>query len=198
MTATLIMMAAGATGLAWVWHTRPQQRRPVLVLTAVAGLGFQLVHALEHVVQAGAWVTAPNQPPFLTPWAIAGRDALAVGGDAALGAELLHLAGNLVFLAGLMALAAIANPTRSSRALRAGLLVQGAHVAEHVALTLTVATVSKAIGVTTLFGLLDAGPTLWTLRVTAHFTVNALATVAAGLAVAGVAGAVRAPLPTEP
>lgn len=140
----------------------------MLAAAAVGGLGFQLVHAVEHVVQAGAWVAAPHQSPFLTPWAVVGRDALAVGGDLSLGNELLHLLGNVIFLVGLAALGWTAGSAISgSRSLRVALVVQGAHVAEHVALSVTAAAVGRAIGVTTLFGLLDPGPALWTLRVAA-------------------------------
>lgn len=149
-------------------------------MVAAGGLGFQVVHVLEHVAQAGVWMAHPNQPPFLTPWAIAGRDALAVGGDAALGNELLHLVGNLIFLAGLVALALLARRRQAGgRALRLALVVQSLHVSEHLALTLTAATMGEAVGITTAFGLLDAGGPLWALRVNAHFVWNAVATVAA-------------------
>lgn len=179
---TLLLLCAGGAGLAWAWKTRPRQRRTVIAVVAIAGLSFQVLHALEHVVQAGAWVAAPDQPPFLTPWAVAGRDALAVTGSAALGNELLHLGGNFVFMAGLAALWALQGAA-PSRALRAAVIAQAAHVLEHVALTATLAVTGRAIGVTTLFGLLDAGPTLWGLRVVAHFTINGIATVAAMAAV---------------
>lgn len=181
---TGLLLLAGVIGLGWVWVRRPEQRGAVLGVAAAGGLGFQLIHVLEHAVQAGAWVLAPTEPPFLTPWAVVGRDALAVGGDAALGNELLHLLGNLVFLVGLVAFGRVAGSTTSPpRALHVGLAVQGAHVAEHAALTITAAITGRALGVTTLFGLLDAGPLLWSLRVVAHFALNAVATAAAVLAV---------------
>lgn len=183
-----LVFAAGAIGLGWVWIRRPEQQGAVLGVAAAGGLGFQLIHVLEHVVQAGAWVLAPTQPPFLTPWAAMGRDALAIGGDAALGNELLHLLGNLVFLVGLVAFGRVAGATTSPpRALHVGLALQGAHVVEHAALTVTAAITGRALGVTTLFGLLEAGPLLWSLRVVAHFALNTVATAAAVLAVATVA-----------
>lgn len=184
-----LLFAAGAIGLGWAWIRRPGQRGTVLGVAAAGGLGFQLIHVLEHAVQTGAWVLAPTQPPFLTPWATTGRDALAVGGNAVLGNELLHLLGNLVFLVGLVAFGRVAGSTTSPpRSLHVGLAVQGAHVVEHAALTITAAITGRALGVTTLFGLLDAGPLLWSLRVVAHFTLNGVATAAAVVAVATVAG----------
>lgn len=184
MAAVLVVLTAGLAGLVWTWRTHPSRRRSVLGVIAVGCLGFQLVHGLEHVAQVVAWIAAPDKPPFLTPWAVVGRDALAVDGDMALGNELLHLFGNLVFAAGLLALGWLARPARSwSRSLSVAVVVQGLHVAEHVALTVTAAWVGTAIGLTTLFGILDAGPGLWTLRVLAHFVLNAVATMAAGVAV---------------
>jgi hypothetical protein len=184
MALSLVVLTVGLAVLVWTWRTHPRKRRSVVGVIAAGGLGLQSVHALDHVAQVVAWVAAPDNPPFLTPWAVVGRDALAVGGDAALGNELLHLSGNLVFLAGLLALGWLARPARSwSRSLRFALILQGAHVAEHVALTVTAAWMGTAIGLTTLFGTLDAGPRLWALRVIAHFMLNAVATVAAGLAV---------------
>lgn len=185
MIAMALTLIVGAAGLVWVWRTCPHQRGPVLALVAGAGLTFQVVHAVEHVAQAAAWALQPSQPPWLTPWAAAGRDVLAVGGDAAVGNELLHLLGNVIFLAGLVALAGLARRRDSrSRALRVAVAIQGVHVAEHVALTGSVLVGDRPIGITTLFGLLDPGPALWTLRVGAHFALNTVATVAAGLAVA--------------
>lgn len=192
MAAVLVVLAVGLAGLVWTWRTHRRRRRSVVGVIAVGGLGFQLVHGLEHVAQAVAWVAAPDKPPFLTPWAVVGRDALAVAGDAALGNELLHLFGNLVFAAGLLAFGWLARPARSwGRSLWVAVVVQGLHVVEHVALTVTLAWVGTAIGLTTLFGILDAGPGLWTLRILAHFMLNAVATVAAGVAVIARYGLVR-------
>jgi hypothetical protein len=184
MMPSIVLAAASAFGLAWVWQHRAQQRRAVIATVAVAGLGFQAVHALEHLVQVGAWVLSPGRTPFLTPWAIAGRDVLAVGGDTAVGEELLHLSGNLVFLAGLAALAALAGRSAvdRDRNLRNALAIQGLHVFEHAALTVTAALVGSSSGVTTLFGLLRPGPFMWTFRPLAHFALNAVATAFAILA----------------
>ncbi len=183
----LMVTVTGVALLVWSWHTRPERRRAVLTLVAVAGLGFQVLHIAEHVVQSGVWVTAPDQPPFLTPWATWGAEALAVTGHASLGQELLHLVGNAVFLLGLSALAALVRPP--ARAVRLALAWQGAHLLEHVALSLTTAVWGRAIGVTTLLGTLDAGPTLWRLRVLAHLALN---TIASAYAAVGIVQTLRA------
>jgi hypothetical protein len=175
-----ITLILGLVGMVWVWFRRPEQRMQVLTVVAVSGLLFQVVHVLEHAAQTAAWTARPNQPPWLTPWAATGRDCLAHGGDLALGNELLHLVGNLVFLAGLAAPAGLVARfgAHRPRPLTAALGIQGLHLAEHAALTASTAISGTAVGVTTALGRLSPGPGLWTLRVIAHFTINAAATVA--------------------
>lgn len=156
----------------------------VAAIVAVGGLGFQVFHLVEHLVQAVVWISSPDQPPFLTPWAIAGRDLLAIAGDTALGIELLHLVGNVIFLAGLVALRVLARHRSSRvRGLSGALGVQLVHVVEHVMLTASTALLGMAVGITTAFGALEPGQTLWTVRVLGHFTLNAAATGAALIAV---------------
>lgn len=185
MVAVGIAFVLGLGGMVWVWFQRPEQRMPVMIVVAAGGLVFQVVHVLEHAAQSAAWMAQSDQPPWLTPWVAAGRDWLAHGGDIALGNELLHLIGNLVFLVGLAALAGIAGRLgdRRPRAPTAALWIQALHVVEHAALTVSTATLGTAVGVTTVFGQLPPGPALWTLRVVAHFTINVAATVAAVWAV---------------
>ena len=83
--------------------------RTGVVMAAVGLLGFQAFHVLEHGIQIGYWFGHPQAAPFLTPWAVVGRDVLAapLGRGPARGAELLHLVGNLLFLGGLLLLAAV-------------------------------------------------------------------------------------------
>lgn len=192
----LVLVLPGVVLLAWLWRTRPERRRAVLTLVAAVGLGFQVLHVAEHLVQSAVWVGATDQPPFLTPWAAWGADLLAVAGHGSLGQELLHLVGNAVFLAGLVALAALARPP--GQWVRLALVVQGAHLLEHVALSLTTAVWGRAIGATTLLGTLEAGPALWRLRVLAHLALNTVATLAAAAAVIQTLSAPSAPPPESP
>lgn len=165
----------------FVWRAREKagtEPSRVLLGLALAGLAFQAVHALEHVLQVGYWLWHPTEAPWLTPWASSGQDVLArlAGGNAGAGIELLHLIGNLIFLAALGALrwwASAAEPW----SLRQALAVQGVHVGEHVLLTATTMTLGQALGVTTGFGLLSPGTAIaTTIRVWSHFGLNLVAT----------------------
>jgi hypothetical protein len=159
-------------------HHRP------LVAVAAGGLSFQLVHAAEHVVQATYWVTNPTPPPWLSPWAEAGAHALAAlaDGQRATGEELIHLLGNLIFLAGVIAALRLAGQlNRPGRGLLGfALWLQTVHVAEHVLLTATWFATGQPLGVTTAFGALAASPdTAATVRVLAHLALNVTVTVPA-------------------
>lgn len=182
---TMSVPAAGIAGLLLVWRHRPQQRPVLLAVVAAAGLGFQAFHFVEHLVQAVAWTMEPGRAPFLSSLAITGRDALAVGGHTQLGEELLHLMGNAIFLAGLLGFTALVghHGARAGPSLRLAFAIQAVHVIEHLVLTATVALIGRAVGVTTLFGLLQPGPVLWTVRPAAHLALNAVGTVLAGVAV---------------
>lgn len=164
-----------------------RRARRLVLGVVVATFGFQVVHAMEHVLQAGYWLLHPADAPWLTPWATLGRDALARAADGHPGSgnELLHLAGNVAFLVGVVALARLRthDDRVEPRWLRAALVIQGLHVTEHLALTLTWFATGEAVGVTTLFGVLH-GTTLTTARVWSHFMLNVVAT---GCAVAAVA-----------
>lgn len=162
-----------------------------LVAVVIMTIGFQIVHALEHVLQAGYWLLHPSDAPWLTPWAAVGRDALAglADGHPGSGSELLHLTGNIVFLVGLVALTALHPPSQRihPRWLRAALMLQGFHVGEHVLLTVTWLATGRALGTTTLFGLLE-GTVVSGVRVWAHFLLNLIATA---FTVAAVTPAIR-------
>lgn len=157
----------------------------VLVSLAALLLLTQAVHAAEHVVQFGYWISHPLEQPFLTPLAVAGRDALAptAGGSPAGGAELLHLLGNLLFLAGLGLLTGHLRHVRRRRptALTAAIGAQGIHVAEHLVLTTTWALTGTAVGASTLFGAVE-GSTASGLRVILHLALNIVPTALTAVA----------------
>lgn len=111
---------------------RPGGPRHLLLAVAAAGLGFQAVHSVEHLLQLGYWLAHPTSPAWLTPWAEAGRDGLAALTDRRpmTGMELLHLLGNAIFLAGLCATLAVVERDRAPQSLMAVTWPQAAHVAE--------------------------------------------------------------------
>ena len=156
---------------------------------AVFGLVFQVVHFLEHGAQLGYWFLNPTAKPWLTPWAVVGRDSLAIDGTAAAGNELLHLLGNLIFMAGLVGLAVLAGQagraTSQNKYLHRALSVQGLHCLEHLLLTGTYLIWGTPLGLTTLFGA-ATGTFGASLRVWAHFLLNLAAAYLAGRAVSAV------------
>lgn len=164
--------------------------RDAALVVVAAGLVFQVLHVAEHLIQVVAWLGAPTSPAFLTPWAVEGRDLLATvaGTGAGTGNELLHLVGNVIFLAALVGLAAFdtaddrtgirARSTARRRATRLAIGWQSVHVAEHVLLTTSAVVTGTAWGASTLFGLVaTATPTAIAIRVLAHFLLNAIPTV---------------------
>lgn len=156
----------------------------LLKYLAVSALAFQAVHLIEHVAQLGYWIGHPLEAPWLTPWAIEGREVLAASGNLALGNELLHLVGNLIFLGGLLALVLYCRrrEEEARSPLRVAMVVQGIHVAEHVVLTATTAVWGEAAGLSTFFGLVS-GPVMTSYRVWFHFLINLVATWFAARAV---------------
>lgn len=165
-------------------ESRPRLTTTALVWIAVGGIAFQVFHFAEHLLQAGYWVLNPGEAPWLTPWAAAGRDVLAsaADGQAATGNELLHLGGNAVFLAGLIAAVVAVRASghwqRSPSGLRLAVWTQSIHVGLHIALTVTWLTFHQAHGLSTLFGLLEPGTVVANaMRVWVHFAINLVATV---------------------
>jgi hypothetical protein len=146
----------------------------------VIGVIGQIGHLQEHVAQAGYWVGHPEAASWMTPWGT----SLAMGFQMAdpsvptLGMEILHFVGNLIFLAGLVALMVIttrARATKARRWARMGVWMQGIHGLEHLSLMLSVWLGAKhAIGLSTWFGLLEPGPGATTYRVWWHFIANVI------------------------
>jgi hypothetical protein len=184
-------LAGLSVGAVFVGGTQLRGGTAVLAAAVVAGLVFQVAHFLEHGLQLGYWMGNRQAPPWITPWAETAADGLGwtcswvVTSRPSIGVELLHLAGNTIFLAALIGMAVLAvrrgGSVRSSPALVTSLGLQGLHVAEHVALTVSVLAAGRAIGLSTGFGeLTDA--TLFTYRIWFHFVVNLVATMLAYMA----------------
>lgn len=164
-----------------------------LTLLVLWSVGFQVAHFAEHLIQMGYWLAHPSRPLYITPWgrlATFGYAYLAGdhGGQTS-GTEFLHLTGNWIFLAGLIAayLAIRRHELRGRGALafRIAFFAQAFHVIEHIALTSTWLLLDKPIGLSTLFGRSFAMGGIWaqSFRGWFHFVLNLIPTVAA---VAGV------------
>jgi hypothetical protein len=154
----------------------------------VLGVVGQISHFQEHVAQAGYWVAHPNEKPWMTPWGtgLANGFGQVATSKPSLGMEILHLVGNLIFLAGLAGIVVITRRTGRTKARtwgKMGVWMQGIHGLEHLSLTLSVALGAKqAIGLSTWFGTMDAGPGLWTYRIWWHAIANLVGTVIFGIA----------------
>jgi Family of unknown function (DUF6008) len=181
----LLLWAVGMWVAVAALHLANRRQRPwvygVTGVVIVVGIIGQIGHLQEHVAQAGYWVAHPEAPTaWMTPWGT----ALAMGFQMVdpsvptLGMEILHFVGNLIFLAGLVALMVITSRARATKARRwakMGVWMQGIHGLEHLSLMLSVWLGAKhAIGLSTWFGLLDAGPGATTYRVWWHFLANVI------------------------
>jgi hypothetical protein len=116
----------------------------------------------------------------MTPWGTALANGFGVvdTGKPTLGMEILHFTGNLIFLSGLAAVMVIttrARATKTRRWARMGVWMQGIHGLEHLSLMLSVwLGAHQAIGLSTWFGLLTAGPGATTYRIWWHFIANVI------------------------
>jgi hypothetical protein len=99
----------------------------------------------------------------------------------ALGMEILHFVGNMIFLAGMagiMVLTCRAPGVRARKWGRMGVWMQGLHGLEHLSLMLSVwFGATRPIGVSTWFGVMHPGPGLWTYRIWWHFLANVMGSV---------------------
>ncbi|GAA5080865.1 DUF6008 family protein [Nocardia iowensis] len=182
MVAWMVVMWAAVAVLAFAirGQVRPWMYRTSLGVIAL-GVIAQIGHFQEHIAQAGYWIAHSNAPAWMTPWGtgLANGFGQVDTSKPTLGMEILHLVGNFHFLAGLVGVALITHRALESKARkwgRMGVLMQGIHGIEHIALTVSVLLGAKAFGLSTWFGLLDPGPGLWTYRVWWHFFANVIGT----------------------
>jgi hypothetical protein len=183
LLAWAVLMWAAVFGL-W-WSNRGAGRlwvyKASLVVIGIGVVG-QIGHLQEHVAQAVYWIWHPESPAWMTPWGM----GLAKGFQqvdkqrATLGMEILHLTGNFIFLAGLAAVVVVTKRARGTKARkwgRMGVIMQGIHGLEHLALTISIWLGAKeAVGLSTWFGQLKPGPGLVTYRVWWHFWANVIGT----------------------
>jgi hypothetical protein len=167
------------------------QTTNLLVILLGLGLAFQVGHFFEHAVQFAVWVSGDYRwvsvnfcgrgVPYMSPPAtetvrFLGARLFAGEPPASqmmVGMEILHLIGNAIFLAtiaGVFCLFPV-------RLVRYAFCIEGAHMCEHVPLTISAYLIGKPIGLSTLFG---HAQSLWGIeaavgwRVTFHFVMNLL------------------------
>jgi hypothetical protein len=181
-----------AVGVLFVAN-RSRKVRPWVFQGSIGVIGIGLVgqigHVQEHVAQAGYWIANPESKPWMTVWGTSLADGYGQINTAkpGLGMEILHLVGNFIFLAGLAGVVLITARARKTKAHRwgkMGVWMQGLHGLEHVVLTLSVVFgASRAIGLSTWFGALPAGPGLWTYRIWWHGLANLAGSMVFAMAV---------------
>ena len=185
--ALLVLSFGVVAALLFGLLARGPRRDAALSKVVVGAVGFQVFHFLEHGLQLGYWFVNPKEKPWLTPWAQTGVDGLAFwcqiwpgeGQAGQRGAELLHLVGNSIFFAGVIALFLLAKERNvRNRSVSTALIFQGFHFAEHTLLTVTVFLTGTGWGASTMFGRWS-GSELSSHRVWWHFTVNGIATTVA-------------------
>lgn len=191
----LLLWAVGMWAAVFgLWYAnRAPVRRPWLYRASAGviliGIVGQIGHLQEHIAQAGYWIGHPNDPGWMTPWGtgLANGYGVVDSSKPTLGMEILHLTGNFIFLAGLAAVMVISTHTRATQTRRwgkMGVWMQGIHGLEHLSLTLSIwFGADKAIGLSTWFGQLDAGPGAITYRVWWHFIANVMGSYIFGMAV---------------
>lgn len=118
------------------------------ILWAVVILGtiFQIGHFFEHTIQAAVWVTGSGQEPWMSPLAM--WLTMHLGPNMKVGMEVLHLLGNLIFLATIGAYWLLFPLPLVGWAF----LVELFHLYEHLMLTVSVIALGRPVGLSTLFG----------------------------------------------
>lgn len=145
---------------------------------------FQVGHFLEHFLQWIIWVLnipsiCGRDTPWMSPWTMPYLDmfgswawpSVPRAAQMARSMEVLHIVGNSIFLIGLGALLQVKN----NKWLRWAFYIELFHLYEHIMLTVSIFTVGKPIGMSTLFGgsfLFPDKETTVGIRVTWHFIMN--------------------------
>jgi hypothetical protein len=158
--------------------------RSAFALVASGSMIFQVGHFYEHAAQFTVWLLGSasgicgRDTPWMSPWVTSAVETFGLWAwpDAAYkvamarSMELLHLAGNSIFLSGLIALWLVIG----GRWVKWAVLIETFHLYEHLMLTATCFTLGKPVGLSTLFG----GTSLMSteaavgVRVTWHFLMN--------------------------
>jgi len=167
------------------------QLKNLLAILVGLGLAFQVGHFAEHAVQFAVWVSGKYEwvishfcgrdTPFMSPpvTEMVGLVGAYLFPESDLarqmmvGMECLHLFGNSIFLVTIAGVFYFI----PSKWVRYAFYIEGAHLCEHISLTLSAYYLGTPIGVSTLFGRATAllgkeAAVGW--RVSWHFFMNLL------------------------
>lgn len=156
----------------------------VAVMIAAACLIFQVGHFFEHFLQWLIWVLGDlsticgRDTPWMSPWVAPYIELFGAWAwpasdgrvQMARSMEVLHIVGNSIFLIGLWALFYL----KPNVWVKWALIIETFHLYEHIMLTVTIFTVGKPIGLSTLFGgasYFDKEVAVG-IRVSWHFVMN--------------------------
>jgi len=163
----------------------------VFIIMIGLGVAFQIGHFIEHLVQFLMWVFSDRTKPWMSPIAEWLTMCLSKVTDTgicsttskpmAVGMELLHLTGNTIFLATIfmLLLRDLINGFVLNHYTYWAFIIEGLHLCEHLALTISVILTGHALGVSTLFGHISSFPidTAVGYRVTFHFVMNLIPSI---------------------
>ena len=158
-------------GTLWKW----------LLVIVLLSLLFQLVHFGEHIAQAVAWIGGYRNAPYMTAL---GHYLMHFFGDLfspyadhafqeAMGNEILHLIGNFIYSIGAVGMLFFIR----TRITIAAAVIEVLHLYEHVCLTLSMAFMGKAVGMSTMWGMAMSKADFVAFRVWWHFLANAIPTI---------------------
>lgn len=125
--------------------------RKTLWAAAILGTGFQIGHFVEHALQAEQWLFVDRTQAWMS--GLACWLTLLINPSMVKGMEVLHLTGNLIFLATLFIWMEL-HP--GNVWMRRGFIVEAFHLTEHISLTATAFLYGHAVGWSTAFGFAPA------------------------------------------
>jgi hypothetical protein len=185
---TVLLFVLASVGLLGYWRNaragRLETAGHYFVFLVYGTVAFQFVHTVEHFLQTGFWIRRPYSLPWLSPWALSAQKGLTTLFDSQArvqsGNEILHLLGNGIFFAGLVAIVHALRRAGTAKKDRRyavwAFWAEGIHMSEHVVLTLTWYLFGVPRGISTLFGLTYKMQAPWAsgIRILWHFAANAV------------------------
>lgn len=190
---TVLLFVLASVGLLGYWRNSRKGRLETaghyFVFLVYGTVAFQVVHTLEHFLQTGFWIRRPYAFPWLSPWALSAQKGLTTFFDSQArvqtGGEILHLLGNAIFFAGLVAMVDALRRAGTARKDRRyavwAFWTESVHFGEHIVLTTTWYLFGQPRGLSTLFGYSYKMQAPWAsgVRIIWHFAANAVPMVLA-------------------